>query len=201
MTCATRVAGLALAAALALGGCSVTSDDEQPGPDGAASPTRSAAADRRTPEQLSAQVLDAAEQAVAGAKPIGSATGETRGGTTLTIDVLSVDPVTDGTLVTMRFSGDGSGLAGPAGFADKRYNTQEFARTLALVDRTVTKSRYLPLQFDDYREACTCPVLQMELGAEPQTVTALYPPLPEGVTTVDLVANDIVTVEGLPVRR
>lgn len=198
MTRTTVRLGAGLLAAALLTGCSLGGDDE-PGPTrSGATPSASASAPGKSPEQLSAEVLDAAAAADE-AEPIGSASGTTRGKTELTIDVLSIEPVTDGTLVTMRFSGDGSGLAGPSGFADERYDAANFGRTLYLVDRTVTKSRYLPLQFEDYREACTCPVLQMELGSTPQTVTALYPPLPDGVTTVDLVANDILTVKGLAV--
>ncbi len=194
---ALRIGTAALATAL-LTGCSLGADDE-PGPTrSGATPSATASTPGTSPDQLSAEVLDAAAAAEE-VEPIGSATGTTRGKTELTIDVLSIEPVTEGTLVTMRFSGDGSGLAGPAGFADERHKAMNFGRTLYLVDRTVTKSRYLPLQFEDYREACTCPVLQMELGSAPQTVTALYPPLPDGVETVDLVANDILTVKGLTV--
>lgn len=192
---------LALVAAGTLAGCSGTPDDEKPGPT-ASSASSSPTPSGRTPEQLSAEVLAAAASEAEAARPIGSASGETKGRTRLTIDVLAIEPVSAGTLVTMRFSGEGAaGLAGPAGFADERYGAQSFARTLALVDRTVTKSRYLPLQFDDYREACACPALAMKIGAQGQTVTALYPPLPQGVATVDLEANDILTVEGLPVGR
>ncbi|MGL5818191.1 MAG: hypothetical protein ACRCYR_11545 [Phycicoccus sp.] len=189
----------ALVAAALLSGCSFT-PDEEPGPTRSGA-TASSSPTGKTPEQLSAEVLEAAATAAEEARPIGSASGKTRGGTTLTLDVLSIEPVAAGTLVTMRFSGKGSGLAGPAGFADERYDAMSFARTLYLADRTVTKSRYLPLQFEDYREACTCPMFPMELGAEPQTVTALYPPLPDGVTRVDVVANDIVTVKDVPVSR
>lgn len=49
-------------------------------------------------------------------------------------------------------------------------------------------------------EDATCPYFPMEVGPEPQVLTAVYPALPAGTTTVDLRLNDTdVVVTGLPV--
>lgn len=199
---AARTLAVAVIGAALLGGCGLFGG-EGPDPDptgsrggtGTASPQPSGP----TPEELSQQVLDAAEEKEQ-ATALGSGTGTTDGGVDLTIEVTAVERVTEGTLVTMRFAGAGGGaLGGPAHFGTSRYDTVTFARTLYLVDPAVTATRYLPLQFTDYREGCLCPHFPLEVGAQAQTVTALYPPLPETVTTVDLVANEFLTVTGLPV--
>ncbi|MCY7394723.1 MAG: hypothetical protein LH468_01005 [Nocardioides sp.] len=201
---ATTTLGTALLVATLLGGCGMFGTGD---PDlkptgtgtGAGSGTEQPAPEGPTPEELSEQVLAAADQAEQ-APAIGTGTGTTAGQIELTIDVTSIERRTDSTLVRMRFTGsEGDSIGGPADFGSAKFNGLSFARTLYLVDPTVTKSRYAPLQFEDYRQACLCPYFPLEVGSTPQTVTAVYPPLPDTVTTVDLVANDFLTVTGLPV--
>lgn len=173
-------------------------DPDPTGSGGGGTGTESPAPEGPSPEELAGEVFAAAEQ-VEQAPAIGTGSGTTAGQTQLTIDVTAVERTEDATLVRMRFSGTGTGLGGPSGFGTSKYATITFANTLYLVDPTVTATRYLPLQFTDYREACLCPHFPLELGTDAQSVTAVYPPLPDTVTTVDLVASDFLTVTGLPV--
>lgn len=198
---AVKTLTVAVLAGTLLAGCGLfgTSDPDPTDSGGGGTGTGTPTPDGPSPQELSEEVLAAAEQADQAAA-IGTGTGTTRGRTEVTIDVTAVERGTDATLVRMRISGtDGGSIAGPAGFGNSKFDGISFARTLYLVDPTVTKTRYLPLQFTDYREACLCPYFPFEVGATPQTVTAVYPPLPGTVTTVDLVANDFLTVTGLPV--
>lgn len=180
---------------LATAGCT----DDGPRPAASSDPASRGTAGARqgpAPAELSAQVLTAAaEQETAPAVASGSLTFTT--GATLRIDVLSLTRVPSGTLLTMRWSGAGS-LA-PGAFRDARYSGIYSARTLYLVDATVSRSRYLPLQFQDYREMCVCPYFPLQLGPGPQTVTALFPALPSQVTSVDIVANEGGSVPRVPV--
>lgn len=184
--------------AVLLGGCTGGGDDPEPTNGESSQGGGEETPSGPSPEELSAQVLDAAA-AQEDAPVLASGTGTTNGGNSVTIDVVGVERIEGATLVRMRFSGDVADLGGPSQFGNERYRTVEFARTLYLVDNAVTKTRYLPLQFDDYREACACPYFPLENGADPQTVTALYPELPPEVTTVDVVANEFLTVSGVPV--
>ncbi len=153
-----------------------------------------------TSQELSEQLITATVERDDGAPAVASASGATGRGAAVTMDVVSVQRRASSTLVTFRLSGDpGTTLAARGGFGTAQYESRSFAQTLYLVDDTVSKARYLPLQFEDYRPACTCPHLQLELGPTPQTFTALYPALPDGVATVDLAASDMVTVADAPV--
>ena len=61
-------------------------------------------------------------------------------------------------------------------------------------------ARYLPLHCEDYRKACLCPCKPFELGPKPQVVTALYPALPDGTSTVDVrLASTDLALTGLSV--
>ncbi|MCY7394720.1 MAG: hypothetical protein LH468_00990 [Nocardioides sp.] len=201
---AVKTLAVAVLGATLLAGCGMFGtgdpDPSGTGTDGGTSTgTTTAEPQGPTPEELSEQVLAAAGEGER-APAIGTGTGTTAGQAELTIEVTAVERIAAGTLVRMRFSGTpGDNIGGPADFGTPKYQTLYFARSLYLIDPAVTKTRYLPLQFEDYREACTCPHSPLELGSEPQTVTAIYPPLPETVTTVDLVANGFLTVAGLPV--
>ena len=195
------VAGAVLALGL-LAGC--TGDKEEPPDDQdttSGSSGETTEPERPSPEELSEQVLEAADASTQGATPLGSGTGTVVSGTALTIDVLSIDRLDTATLVTMRVSSPATSVIGPFDLSTARHASQNFAKAIFLEDATVTKTRYLPLQFADFRDdACVCPYIPLEVGAEPQTVTALYPALPAGVSTVSLRAGDSnLVIEGLPV--
>jgi hypothetical protein len=206
------VMGVVVLAALSLAvGCSMTGgDDPEPDPTGTSAPDPSGSSEAPdegpTTEDLSAELF-AASQAQVDAEPVGSATAAipSAAGAELTVDVLAVTRNEASTTVQLRLTGtDGTLLNGRDPWYDSVRNRGE-ARTLYLVDPTVSKSRYLPLSFDQAQQIagvqCACPDLVIHLGeTEEVLVTATYPPLPPETTTVDLVANDgWLTVSGLPV--
>jgi len=203
--------GALLAAAglvsLALGACTMSADEpDEPAGDGA--PATGAAGapepdDEPSPEgvdpaELNDQVLAAAEGS---AEPLGSVTGNVPPQNVQTVlDVLEVRPVDGATLVRMRLSTTGDTLLPTQEtFSGVLLGTQWFVRDVYL-DDTSGGTRYLPLQFTDYRDACICPYKAVQLGPEPQVVDALFPALPEGATTVDLsIAGTELVLAGLPV--
>jgi hypothetical protein len=191
----------AVAGMLALTGCT---DDTPSDPPASSSPSEeetTAAAEGPSPQELSEEMLVAADEA-AQAPAIGTATGALVGSGSLTVEVLAVQRLDDATFVTMRWSAPEPISPGFLDFHDLRRegNENNFARTLFLEDPTSSGLRLLPLQFSDYRTACTCPLFPIEVGPDPQVVTAVYPALPAGTTTVDLRLNttDIV-ITGLAV--
>lgn len=183
-----RGPGAAALVVALLGGCSLLGGGDEPAPteEGRSGPTAEPETQGPPPDELWEQVLDAAEAGLE-APAVGTGTGTTASGATHTVEVLGVRRDDTATLVTLRWSADTEDAVGPVEFRDERYDGQNFGRSMALVDDEVSGQRYLPLQFDDYREACTCPNLPLQVGPQPLLVTATFPPLPDGVTTVDLV--------------
>lgn len=180
-------------AATDAGGGPVTTSEEPVEPSDPPSP------EGPTPDELNADILARAETAAA-SEPIASVTGTATPQEVRTVlDVLEVRAVDDGTLVRMRLSSpDGDYNVAPTTFASGRFGTQSFVRDVYL-DDTAGGTRYLPLQFEDYREACVCPYIPLDVGPEAQEVHALFPALPEG-TTVDLsLAGGSLAIEGLTV--
>lgn len=196
------VSALALAAVLGLAGCTDDTPSDPPTSESATSEAEeTVTADGPTPEELSQLVHDAAE-AQDGAPALGSATGTLAGGQSLTVEVLAVERQEASTLVRMRWTSPTMFDIGFSDFYDLRRegSNVNFARTLFLEDPTTAGLRWLPLLFEDYRSACTCPYFPLEVGPEPQVVTAVYPALPAGTTTVDLRVNRSgLVVTGLPV--
>ena len=201
----------AVLAALTVGGCTIGGADDgepsgdaapvTPGPDdtaGTTGPDEEETPDGPSPDELSADLLASSAQTP---KPLGSVTSvvppvdvET------TLEVLEVRPVEGATFVVLRLTALGEAHnVGPTTFADGRFGTQNFVRDIYL-DDVAGGTRYLPLQFEDYRAACICPYKPLELGPEPQVVTALFPPLPDGTSTVDLsLGGTDLVLTGLPV--
>lgn len=192
---------VAVASSLVLAGCSDGGGGEtDPAPTGRDSSASSAGAVSQgpTPQELSQQVLDAASDATKTA-PVARGTGTPESGKRLTIEVISVERLPTSTLVRLRLSGEGQNVGGPADFGDARDNAVNFTRSLRLVDSAVSKVRYQPWNFEDYRTACTCVMTPLTATSTPQLVTALYPPLAAEVSTVDLDANGFLTIEDIPV--
>lgn len=202
----------AAAAALVVSGCTVggaepvepTGDAAPPVTDGSsddgpsARPSPEETPEGDSPEEISADLLSADLQEP---EPLGSVSAtvppqdiET------TMEVLEVRRVDDGTFVRLRFTAPSQTYnVGPTTFASDRFGTLSFVRDMYL-DDPAGGTRYLPLQFEDFRAACVCPYKPMEIGPEPQVVSALFPDLPEGTTTVDLnLAGTDLTLTGLPV--
>lgn len=175
--------------------------------EGSASQTEEPTSKGPSSDELSAQVLDAA-QASAEVEAIGAGTADMPfasgepSGDELTLEVLSVTRAQATTLVRMRVSTTGEpffvtpqALARPTG-----PRSLSFSHDFVLEDPTVTKTRYLPLQFEDHRVACVCPYHPIEVGPQPQIISTLYPALPAEVTTVTLqVGRTKLTIANLPV--
>jgi hypothetical protein len=202
---------LVVTALLLVAGCSALGGDEpDPGdPTGTEDPTGSTGEptdDRPGSEDLSAELLAASKEQTE-AEPVGSATAEVPGksGEELTVDVMSVTRNEASTTVLMRLTGtDGTTINHRDPWYDSPRN-RGGSRTLYLVDPDVSKSRYLPLSFDQTQQIagvqCACPDLVMHLDEDEEVmVTATYPALPPEATSVDLVANDgWLTIPDLPV--
>lgn len=203
-----------LAVVFALGGCTISSaspDGEETSageaatrsaasPDqgsGDAEPSRTTAS-RRDVTALSREVLAQAEADTAAATIIGSASADERGDT-ITLDVMSLRRTSDAVLLEFRLSSPTPDLdIGVTNFAAVRFNSVNFIKVVFL-DDTAGGTRYLPLFFDDGRQGCVCPYLPLTLGPEPQTLFAMFPPLPEAVTTVDVALSESLVVPGVPV--
>lgn len=186
---------------LALAGCTDDTPSDPPAPGDTSASETTAAPSGPSPEELSEEMLDAADEA-AQAPAIGTVTGALTGSGSLTVEVLAVQRLDDATFVKMRWSAPEVINPGFLDFHDLRRegNESSFARTLFLEDPTTSGLRLLPLQFSDYRTACACPLFPIEVGPDPQVVTAVYPALPAPTTTVDLRLNETgLTVTGLPV--
>ncbi|MGF1648111.1 MAG: hypothetical protein ACFCVF_14480 [Kineosporiaceae bacterium] len=167
-----------------------------PGVSGSAAP---ASGDGPSPEELSRALLDT--RGTSGA--IGSVTTpvDRLRGVDVVLDVLEVTRTGSGTRVTFRLSTSATGVSISAlTFGGGRSTSQYFLHDVLLEDADVTAARYRPLRFEDYRQACVCPFLPLAVGAEPRTVTALFPQLPAEVQRVSLVLGDsALTVADLPV--
>ncbi len=206
-TSRTVLGAVAVVTVLALGvGCTSGGEDPEPTDGGSStSSTGEPEPEGLTSEDLSAELLAAGEQA-ADAEPLGSATAAVPGGNgELTVDVLAVQRNEASTTVVMRWTGtDGVNVSQRTPWYDSPRN-RGGSRNLYLVEPTVSKSRYLPLSFDQTQQIagiqCACPDLTMKLGgSEGVYLTATYAALPPEATTVDLMANDgWLTITGLPV--
>jgi len=207
------VGAAALTLVLALAGCSVSfggDDGDDPTPSDAATDARpddgAATGDDDapttpsgpSPEEVSADVLEQAE-AAAGRAAVASVSDEVEG-ETVTLEVLSVRRTADGVLVDLRMSADSPEVrVGATTFNPPPLESISFVRGLTLDDRA-GGTRYRPLVFDDGRDGCVCPYLPLVLGPRPQSLQALYPPLPETVTSVDVNLGDVLVVPGVEIE-
>jgi len=193
--------------ALLVGGCTVGGDgpDEQTtnaapptaDPVASGSPEPEGAPEGPSPEELSADLLAATQ----GPQPLGAVTVVLPpNDIKTTLEVLEIRPVDGATFVELRLTApDKAYNVGLTTFADGRFGTLSFVRDIYL-DDVAGGTRYLPLQFEDYRKACVCPYKPLELGPKPQVVTAVFPALPDGTSTVDVrLASTDLALTGLPV--
>lgn len=214
------------AAALALGGCTVSGADE-PGPSGDAAPATSGPTEEQeptedespvgpSPEELSEQVLEVASAPVG--EPIAGQTvtidEAPNPGTSaeVTVDILSVERTADATLVRLQLSSPTPGVQlGRQVFNDVGSANLEFFNRFALED-TTNGTRYLPLSWrraatndlepaDAPLNSCICPYRgnNLTLGPEPIVMDSLYGPLPDGVTAVTFTAPGGVAIPDVPV--
>jgi hypothetical protein len=185
-------------------GCTVGRDREDPGPaDGSASGASGsrAAGDGPSAEELSRDILDTRPPSTV----LGSVTAPVAQlrGAEVTLDVLEVTRTRTGTRVTFRLSTSAPAVSISAlTFGGGRSTSQYFLHDVLLEDSVVERVRYRPLRFEDYRQACVCPFLPLEIGPEPRTVTALFPALePEADRVALLLGDDGLAVAGLPVSE
>lgn len=140
-----------------------------------------------SPDELSADLLASGQQSEAAVVSVSAVVEPTDVETTL--DVLEVRRIEAGTLVRIRLTAAEVYNIGPTTFAGDRFGTLNFIRDLYL-DDPASGTRLLPLQFEDYREACVCPYKPLELGPEPTVVTAVFDVLPEAATSVSVSLAD-----------
>jgi hypothetical protein len=204
---ATGAAALALA--LVLAGCSLSVGDEDDPtptdtggsaaqPDGGPTGERTSTAAGPGPEELSAELLERAR--AADRRPaVGSVSGEVEG-ESVTMEVVSVRRTSDAVLAELRLSSDAPEVRiGVTTFNSPPLESISFVRGLTLDDEA-GGTRYRPLVFDDGRDGCVCPYLPLVLGPQAQTLQAMYPPLPESVTTVTVNLGDVLVVPDVEIE-
>jgi len=153
-----------------------------------------------SPEELSADLL---QSAAAQARRPGLGTASAVSGDVqaaeIVMELVSLERTSDATLLEFRLSSPTPGTPISVGsFESVRFQSPAFVSALYLDDR-LGGTRYRPLFFDDYRNACTCPYLPLSIGPEPQLISALFPPLPESTTSVDVNLGDALVVTDVAV--
>lgn len=208
------LAALVLVISMVAAGCTISSsdgDEETTPPERSAtgsdeasvrpSSSRSVSAPAGpSPDELSADLLEAAA-AQARRPALGSASTVSSDvqSAQIVLDVISVERTSDATLLEFRLSSPTPGTPISLGsFESVRFQSPAFVSALYLDDR-LGGTRYRPLLFDDYRGACTCPYLPLTVGPEPQLISAMFPPLPESTTTVDVNLADTLVVADVAV--
>ncbi|MGF1661193.1 MAG: hypothetical protein ACFCVG_01750 [Kineosporiaceae bacterium] len=202
--CGSLVAAAAILATV-LSGCTVGRDGDDPGPSGGSGPAGSPApgedtsgGDGPSSEELSRALL--------GARPptdvLGSGTApvEQLRGAEVTIEVLEVARTGSGTRVMFQLSTPATAVSiSSLTFGGARSDGVYFLHDVLLEDADEAV-RYRPLRFFDYRQACVCPYLQLDIDAEPRMVTVLFPPVdPEADRVSVLLGDDGPAVTDLPV--
>lgn len=153
------------------------------------------------PQALSEEVLAAGAAAV-GRPALASRTADVED-EEMTLDVMEIRRTRDGTLAEFRLSSTRPDVqVGASRFEEDRLGAV-YSVTGIYLDDPSAGLRYRPLQYDDEVRgvACICPIKPIELGPEPQTLYALFPPLPDGVTTVTFRMHDAFEVPDVPVTR
>lgn len=224
---ASTLVAVVVAAALTLGGCTVSGADV-PDPSGDAAPVTSGPSTDQeptevgtpagpSPEELSEQVLEVASAPVG--EPIASQTvtidGAPSPGTSaeVIVDVLAVERTADATLVRMQLSSPAPGVTfGRQVFNDVGSANLEFFDRFAMED-TTGGTRYLPLSWrraptndlepaDTPLNSCICPYRGNNLTLSPTPIVfdSLYGPLPDDATTVTFTAPGGVSIPDVSVE-
>lgn len=202
---------LALLAALALGGCSVQTpgarDDDST--TDAAAPSSEASpggddggGDELTTEEISARLLDDGE-ALAAIEPLGTTAATLEVSpqpTEVTLEVLEVRAGPTGTLVTMQVTAAETVGVGLSTFITGEIGNTEYPTDMDLVDPT-TQERLQPITAAEGGQWCQCSFLPRSIGPVPARISAGFPALDPGTTTVDLRLGTFPVVEDLPVTR
>lgn len=216
-----RLAPLVMAAALVLGGCTVSGGEDDPTqapdqpstrPSTTTSQPEEDEADGASNEELSAAVLALGAEQPA---PLASQTLQVPGRSgsdvaTVTVDVLELRRRTDSTLLRLQLSSPTPGTKIENIALDTDRNSEFFDR-FGLED-TTSGVRYLPLAWnrgilgdaenpDGPVDSCVCGyrASNFTLGPEPIVMDFLYGPLPQEVSSVTLTAPDGLSVPDLAV--
>ncbi|WP_380164471.1 hypothetical protein [Jannaschia sp. R86511] len=224
-TSRTTVLALAVAATLTLGGCTLSGSDPDPTPPtegeavGSEQPSTAPSADPTpqgpTPEQISADLLEQA--AAEPGQAVGSQTVEVLDNANnpvpVTVEVVSLERTRDATHLLLRLSSTESvGSLDQSAFSDRGTPNREFFDRFGLED-TENGVRHYPLSWlrpsasesappDGPPNSCLCPYRgqSFTLSQTPLLMDVLYGPLPEDVTTVDLVAPGDLSIPGLTIE-
>lgn len=183
---------LALSASgVALGAC--TGDDADPTPSGSASATSPSTTPSATATDQSATVLELQLPAVAGSTS-GSLDNAPLGSHTATLNVAKVRATPDGTLLTHWYTGPDTKLLLSQG-------ERGWENLPTLVD-VPGKKVYEPVTYTSTQgdQKCICTDAAYVRGT-PQPRTILYPPLPEGVATIEVRQAGFDKPISLPVTR
>jgi hypothetical protein len=171
-------------------------DDKPPGP--APSATSSASASPAVDYQR--YLSDPPVPAIGGAN--GSLPGATGGSVPVRLDVVAVEAGADSTLLRWRLSSTQEGAALASSSLSREIRSPD---TSALT--LIAKQADLSLQPAAWRSRnlavasqCSCSTIPQTLGARPTDLSALFPPLPDDVTTVDVSAPGFAAIS-VPVTR
>lgn len=215
-------AALALAAALVLGGCTLSGSEPEPTGGGEAVATPSSAPrgsepaepEGASPEEISSDLLEQAAAdlpAPVGGQTVG-VTDNANNPVQVTVEVVALARTRDATHLTLQLSSDETvGGLNLTAFTDRGVPNREFFDRFALQD-SANGVRHYPLSWlrpgasedappDGPPNSCLCPYRgqTFTLSPEPLVMDVLYGPLPEDVSTVDLVAPGGLSIPGLAV--
>lgn len=182
------LAATGLLAVVTLGAC--TGDDPENSPGGTASPSAPSGSGEGTASGSTQEQLDAFLARPA-ATPVASADGTLVAGDTpeeVTYDVLALQATADSTFLTWRITPkDGSmNIAGTVKVGERRTT---LLPEVSLLDAKA-EARLFPFTWDDLKDkrraGCACSDLPSSTDAKGTELSALYPPLTEGTTSVKL---------------
>jgi len=190
---------------LVLAGCTGGDEPDEGAPQ---TPTADAtqAPDGWTRAELATAVF---EGDIGTAEVLGRADGQVVGPSTsfpATVEVTAVEAGTSSTLVrfTLRNVDDSDPLLPLEGFNSRTPMTRD-VRDIALVDAdaNVRLQPFLavPQSGDRTESFCTCAAAPLQMSQEGQLLSATFPPLDAGTTTVSLELPNFPVIEGLPVSR
>ena len=201
---AARAGAVVVGGLLVLAACT-GGDDPDPGP-ATPSAEETEAADGWTREDLTAAVF---EGDIGTSQVLGTAEGQVVGPSSAfpaSVEVTEVHAGSSSTLVrfTLRNVDDSDPLLPLEGFNARTPLTRD-VRDIALVDAAanVRLQPFLavPQSGERNESFCTCAAAPLQMSQEGQLLSATFPPLDAGTTTVSLELPNFSVIEDLPVTR
>lgn len=210
-------AAVVLLAVLLVAGC--TSDEPAPGdenpsgtsagtggtePGGDAAPGDDAEPGGQSAEDLTGELLDAETDEEPLASVVGSVTG-TAGPVDVTADVLAVEASGSGTRLRWRLrssSGEPVEVEGFSLAAPPYFDTRAIALADAEGNQLLLPYTYQRTGTDlEARTSCLCSTMPDAVGEVGEDLEALFPPLGEQTTSVDVVIPGFASATGVEVTR